>query len=64
LDTFGASRKVILLRRKLPKDRIGIIKKSNTPTQLDFFFVDLELDTTAYKYQILVTNMTDGIAHL
>lgn len=64
LSGWTASRRVVLLRRKLPKDRLGITKMSKTPTQLDFFFADLELDTTAYEYQILVTNMEDGIVTL
>ena len=55
------SRRIVILRRKLPEERLAVTKKSKQSQQLEFFFADVEMDVTAYEYQILVTNMRDHV---
>lgn len=62
LTGWTRTRRIVLLRRKLPEHRIGVTKKANTDKQLEFFFADLEMDVSAYEYQILVTNLQDEIS--
>ncbi len=60
LSTWGQARKVVILRRLLPKDNIGIIKKTKS-NQLEFNFAEISADIRAYEYQVLVTNLDDEI---
>ncbi len=61
LSGWTESRRIVLLRKKLPKDKIGMVKKSKRGKQLEFFSAEITTDITAYEYQILVTNMNDDI---
>lgn len=61
LSGWSQSRRVVLLRRKLPKDKIGVVKKSKRSKQLEFFSAEISKDIAAYEYQILITNMDDRI---
>lgn len=61
LSGWTESRRIVLLRKKLPKDKIGIVKKSKRGQQLEFFSAEIATDITAYEYQILVTNIEDNI---
>jgi hypothetical protein len=57
-------RRVVLLRKKLPKDKMGLVKKAKRGEQLEFFSAEISPDVTAYQYQILVTNMDDDIVEI
>ena len=61
LSGWTELRRIVLLRKKLPKDKIGMVKKSKRGKQLEFFSAEITTDITAYEYQILVTNMNDDI---
>lgn len=61
LSGWTESRRIVLLRKKLPKDKIGMLKKSKRGKQLEFFSTEIATDITAYEYQILVTNLDDDI---
>lgn len=61
LSGWTELRRIVLLRKKLPKDKIGMVKKSKRGKQLEFFSAEITTDITAYEYHILVTNMNDDI---
>ena len=61
LSGWTASRRIVLLRKKLPRDNIGITKKSKTGKQIEFFFAGIDTDVNVYEYQILVTNIDDSV---
>lgn len=49
---------MVLLRRKLSDQQIGITKKkSSKQLELDFLFAETTKYITAYEYQVLVTNL-------
>ena len=64
LSTWDRARKVVILRRLLSKDNIGIIKKTKSRSktnQLEFNFAEISADIRAYEYQVLITNLDDEI---
>jgi hypothetical protein len=63
LSGWSKSRRVVLLRRKLSDQQIGITKKkSNNQLELEFFFAEPNKDISAYEYQVLVTNLDEHIS--
>lgn len=65
LDGWSNARRIIILRRKLENKEIGILKKTKdaeSDKQLSLFeFAEIDQDTTAYEYAVLVTDLTDEI---
>ena len=61
LSGWSMSRRIVLLRKKLPKDKIGVTKKSKKSQQIEFLFAGIGTDVNAYEYQVLVTNIDDSI---
>lgn len=67
LSGWGCSRRVIILRRRIARNDVGILKKEelvNQPSQITFDFAEIDNDTIAYEYAVLVTNLDDEIITL
>ena len=64
---WSCSRRVIILRRRIANKDVGILKKEilpNQPKQLAFDFAQIDNETIAYEYAVLVTNLEDEIITL
>jgi hypothetical protein len=64
---WSCSRRVIILRRRVANKNIGLLKKEKTPNQfkqLTFNFAQIDNDTIAYEYAVLVTNLESEICTL
>lgn len=63
LHGWSKERRVVLLRRKLSDQQIGVTKKK-LPNQLEleFLFAGPTKDITAYEYQVLVTNLDEKLS--
>ena len=65
LTGWTANRRVVILRRRLSEDKLGILKKrKKSPKQLelDFCFADVQTDVSIYEYQVLVTNLDEELS--
>ncbi len=64
---WSSSRRVIILRRRVNNKDVGVLKKegkSNQFKQLKFDFAQIDNDTVAYEYSVLVTNLENEICSL
>jgi hypothetical protein len=64
---WSLSRRVIILRRRINNKDVGVLKKegiSNQFKQLKFDFAQIDNDTVAYEYSVLVTNLENEICSL
>jgi len=57
--TYG--RRVIVLRRKLSQENIGVLSEDKFTGQLSFDFASISPEYSAYEYSVLVTNLSDEI---
>lgn len=69
LSGWKDKRRVIILRRKILDKEVGALRKkveesSTQPKQLTFDFMEVDKDTVAYEYAVLVTNLEDEIISL
>lgn len=67
LHGWSCSRRVIILRRRVTNKEVGILRKeelSNQKKQITFDFAQIDNDTIAYEYAILVTNLDNEIITL
>lgn len=60
LTGWSRSRRVVLLRKRLAKENIGVL--NDTHGQLEFNFAQVDKNVVAYEYQVLVTNLDDEIS--
>lgn len=66
IQLYGWScfRRVIILRRRIKNKNIGVLrtdKIANEMKQLTFDFAQIDNDTVAYEYAVLVTNLENEI---
>ena len=67
LQGWSCSRRVIILRRRISSNDVGVLKKKDQGSQikqLTFDFAYIDNDTIAYEYAVLVTNLDDEIMTL
>jgi len=67
LHGWSRSRRVIFLRRRIANTDVGILKKEELPNQqkqLTFDFAQIDNETIAYEYAVLVTNLENEIVAL
>lgn len=67
LSGWSTSRRVIILRRRIANKNVGLLKKEEAPNkikQLKFDFAQIDNDTIAYEYAVLVTNLESEIITL
>lgn len=67
LQGWSCSRRVIILRRRINNKNVGVLKKSGMTDQLKqikFDFAQIDNDTVAYEYSVLVTNLENEICSL
>lgn len=60
LSGWSQTRRVVLLRKALPKENIGVLSKKEGE-QMEFNFAEVNKDIIAYEYQVLVTNLADEV---
>ena len=64
---WKSSRRVIILRRRIANKNVGVLKKEGLPhqaKQLTFDFAQIDNETVAYEYAVLVTNLEHEIMAL
>lgn len=66
LEGWSKSRRIIILRRRIANQDVGLLKKQKktAPSQQQlalFEFAQVDNDTVAYEYAVLITNLTDEI---
>ncbi len=64
LSGWQQLRRVVLLRKPLPKERLGVLKPDTGQMEMAFLFADVDTDVNAYEYQVLVTNLKDAVSVL
>lgn len=67
LSGWSHRRRVIILRRRVANQDLGILKKEvpKQPKQLSFSFAEITDDSTAvYEYSVLVTSLSDEVITL
>jgi len=67
LQGWSCSRRVIILRRRINNKNVGVLKKEgmlNPHKQIKFDFAQIDNDTVAYEYSVLVTNLENEICSL
>jgi hypothetical protein len=68
LEGWSQKRRIIILRRRLDNKDVGILKKeknADDDKQLSLFeFAEIDKDTVAYEYAVLVTDLADEIMTL
>jgi len=64
LQGWSCHRRVIILRRRITNKDVGILKKEGSLKQLTFDFAQIDNETIAYEYAVLVTNLDNEIVTL
>jgi hypothetical protein len=60
LKGWNKMRRVIVLRRQIPKD-IGVLTEHSDTKQLEFNFGDMKDKMRVYEYAVLITSLADGV---
>lgn len=64
---WSCPRRIIILRRRIMNKNVGVLKKEEMlkqQKQLTFNFAQIDNDTVAYEYAVLVTNLDNEICTL